>query len=86
MKHQVAVVGVGFDTGLTIDMFGKHQRMHAAATVLMAFARPRILKLVGSRANGYEVGNQSSPSSWDSNGSSTYVSVSVLLHHVAIFS
>ena len=36
-------------TGLIIDMFGNTGGMHAAATVLMAFMRPTVLRLVSPR-------------------------------------
>jgi len=36
---------LGFGTGLTIDLFLNTPGLHAGATVLMAFARPGIIRL-----------------------------------------
>jgi len=74
----------GLILGLTIDMFGNTSGMHAAATVLMAFARPRILKLVAPR-DGYESETKLTPFVMGFKWFITYVSVSVLLHHTAYF-
>lgn len=41
----------GFFLGLTIDMFSNTPGMNAAATVLLAFARPSILRLFSPRDN-----------------------------------
>lgn len=71
-------------TGLTIDMFGNSGGMHAAATVLMGFARPGILRLIAPR-DGYESETRLSPQVMGFNWFVTYVSMMVLIHHFAYF-
>jgi rod shape-determining protein MreD len=73
-----------FTLGITIDMFGNTSGMHAAATVLVAFARPRILKLIAPR-DGYEAEIKLSPYSMGFKWFVTYISISVLIHHLAYF-
>ncbi len=70
--------------GLTIDMFNNTSGMHAAATVLIAFARPRILRLIAPR-DGYESETSLTPAVMGFKWFITYVSVSVLLHHFIYF-
>jgi rod shape-determining protein MreD len=73
-----------FILGITIDMFGNTSGMHAAATVLMAFARPRVLKLIAPR-EGYEAETKLSPYTFGFKWFITYVSILVLIHHFAYF-
>jgi rod shape-determining protein MreD len=71
-------------TGLTIDMFGNSGGIHAAATVLMGFARPGILRLIAPR-DGYESETRLSPQVMGFNWFITYVTMMVLIHHFAYF-
>lgn len=75
---------VALITGLTIDMFGSSGGMHAAATVLMAFARPGILKLISPR-DGYDTDTKLTPAAMGFNWFITYISIMVLLHHLTYF-
>jgi rod shape-determining protein MreD len=70
--------------GLTIDMFGNTSGMHAAATVLMAFARPGILRLIAPR-DGYEAETGLTPFTMGFKWFITYVSIAVLVHHLFYF-
>lgn len=70
--------------GLTIDMFGNTGGMQAAATVLMAFARPGILRLIAPR-DGYEAETKLTPYAMGFKWFFTYVSFAVLVHHLAYF-
>jgi len=74
----------GLILGLTIDMFGNTSGMHAAATVLMAFARPRILQLIAPR-DGYETETKLTPFVMGFKWFITYVSMAVLIHHLFYF-
>jgi hypothetical protein len=65
-------------------MFGNTSGMHAAATVMLAFARPGILKLVAPR-DGYEAETKLTLVMMGIKWFVTYVSVSVLLHHLVYF-
>src|ERR1043166_5831297 len=51
---------LGFLTGLVIDTFGNTSGLHAAATTLMAFARPWVLSLVSPR-DDYEKETELTP-------------------------
>lgn len=70
--------------GLTIDMFGNSGGIHAAATVLIGFARPGILKLIAPR-DGYESETKLTPQVMGFNWFATYVTMMVLIHHFAYF-
>ncbi len=71
-------------TGLTIDMFGNSGGMHAAATVLMGFARPGVLRLIAPR-DGYELETKLSPQVLGFNWFIAYTAMMVLIHHFAYF-
>lgn len=73
-----------FAIGITIDMFGNTSGMHAAASVFMAFARPGILSLIAPR-DGYEAETKLTPLDMGFKWFVTYVSISVLLHHLFYF-
>ena len=45
---------VGFVAGLTIDLFSNTMGMHAAASVLLCFMRPQVLKLI-EPSGGYAI-------------------------------
>ena len=71
-------------TGLMIDMFGTSGGIHAACTVFMAFARPGVLKLIAPR-DGYDTDTRLTPGVMGFNWFITYISIMVLLHHLAYF-
>lgn len=71
-------------TGIIIDMFGNSGGIHAAATVLIGFARPGVLKLIAPR-DGYESETRLSPQVMGFNWFATYLTMMVLLHHSAYF-
>ena len=73
-----------FGMGLTIDMFLDSAGMHAAASVLLAFARPAVIKLISVRAD-FESGTIPSVSSQGLNWIMTYVFFLVLIHHMMLF-
>ena len=75
---------VALITGLTIDMFGNSGGIHAAASVLMAFARPGVLKLIAPR-DGYESENRLVPQEMGFTWFLTYITIMVLIHHIAYF-
>lgn len=75
---------IAFITGLTIDMFGSSGAMHAAATVFMAFFRPRVLKIIAPR-DGYDPEMKLIPQVMGLKWFITYVSILVVLHHLACF-
>ena len=54
MPHALIVL-LGFLYGLSIDMFYDTDGLHAAATTLIAFARPLVCAIIEPRG-GYEIG------------------------------
>ena len=75
---------LSFATGMTIDMFGNSGGIHAAATVLMGFARPGVLRLIAPR-DGYELETKLGPQTMGPKWFITYVTMMVLLHHMTYF-
>lgn len=75
---------IGFLTGLTIDMFGDSSGMHAAATTMMCFARPGVMKLIAPR-DGYESEGNLTIQQLGINWFITYVSFLVVIHHLFYF-
>jgi hypothetical protein len=75
---------IAFFTGIVIDMFGNSGGIHAAATVLMAFARPGILRLIAPR-DGYDSEAKLIPQVMGLKWYATYLTMMVLLHHLACY-
>jgi len=75
---------MAFITGLTIDYFGNTLGLHAAATVLLAFARPGILNLF---FNNMEFSSEEEPNitKLKLGGFFKYTLVMVFIHHSALF-
>jgi len=79
-----SVLFIAFFTGLTIDYFGNTLGLHAGASVLLAFARPGVLKLFfkpidfgkNEEANLKKVGV---------GGFFRYTLLLVIIHHSALF-
>lgn len=72
----------GFFLGLVIDIFSNTPGMNAAATVLLAFARPTILRLFSSRETFEDI-----EPSFKTLGISPfikYVVAGVLVHHIVL--
>jgi rod shape-determining protein MreD len=75
---------LGFVTGLVIDMFGNSGGLHAAATVAVAFARPRILRLLAPR-DGYEAEMRLVPQTMGLKWFATYLVLMTFIHHFVLF-
>jgi rod shape-determining protein MreD len=74
----------GLVTGLTIDMFSNSGGTHAAATVLLAYLRPNVLRLVSSRED-YDTEISLTPQRMGLKWFITYSSIMILIHHFAYF-
>lgn len=79
-----AVLFLGFATGLIVDMFGNTSGLHAAATTLLAFARPGILNLIAPR-DGYEAETTFTPQKMGLNWFLAYVIMLTVIHHFFLF-
>jgi len=78
-----AALTLAFSLGLIVDIFSNSLGIHAAATVLIAYLRPYIIRLISSREDerGEYLGlNQTKPG-WFI----TYVFLMVFIHHLLLF-
>jgi len=78
------VLMIGFVTGLVIDMFGNTSGLHAAASTMLAFARPGVLNLIAPR-DGYEFETPFTPQRMGLNWFLAYVSMLTVIHHFFLF-
>ncbi|WP_181305994.1 hypothetical protein [Rufibacter sp. XAAS-G3-1] len=81
---KVLLLLLGFVCGFTIDLFYDTSGMHAAATVLMAYLRPSMLKLLTPR-DGYEVSDHASLPSMGWLWFLTYGLALIFVHHFTLF-
>lgn len=77
------LIFLSFLLGLSVDIFGDSGGIHAAASVLIAYARPAVLKF--SFGISYEH-NTIKINKAPLNQRILYISVMVLLHHLILFS
>ena len=75
---------ISFITGAIIDVFSGSPGMHSSATVLAGFVRPAVLRLVTVR-EGYEQGSSLSMHTYGFRWFLLYVTITVLIHHTALF-
>lgn len=73
-------MGLAFLLGLSIDMFSNTPGMHTSASVLVAFIRPSLLKLL-SPADGYEAGMEARVSILGPSWFIRYSLILILAHH-----
>jgi rod shape-determining protein MreD len=78
------IIPLGFLFGIAIDIPMNTPGLHAAACVLVAWARPRILRLLAPR-DGYEFGMQPSIQSMGLNWFMYYAGIMVVLHNTYFF-
>ncbi len=75
---------LGAVTGLTVDMFLNTAGMHMAATVLLAYVRPYVLRGIAPRDN-YEPGTLPIPSHYGFGWFLKYTFILTLIHHLLFF-
>lgn len=78
------VLILGFVLGVAIDSFSSTLGMHTAATVVMAFCRAFLLKLVEPRG-GYEFNSKPSVQDMGITWYLLYAVILVLIHHLFLF-
>jgi rod shape-determining protein MreD len=81
---KVVLLGSAFLIGLVIDLFMGTPGVHSSASVLMAFARPRVLALFSPR-EGYQPGTLPRISEFGLEWFVKYTVMLVLLHHFTLF-
>lgn len=78
------VLLLSFILGISIDMFSDTGGLHAAASVLLAFMRQPILKLISPR-DGYDVVLQPTVQQFGFGWFFSYAGILVLVHHFFLF-
>ena len=74
---------IGFILGLSIDLFNDTGGVHAAATLVIAFLRPFILRISFGLSYDYNTLNISKA---DFKSQLLYISLMVAIHHLCLFS
>jgi rod shape-determining protein MreD len=75
---------LSFAAGAIIDFFSGSPGMHSSATVLAAFVRPYVLRVISPR-DGYEPNSDLSMVTYGFRWFFLYASLIVLVHHTALF-
>jgi rod shape-determining protein MreD len=75
---------IAFLTGISVDIFSGSPGMHASATVLAAFVRPFVLRIISPR-DGYESGQGPSMVTYGFKWYLLYAGIIVVIHHTALF-
>jgi predicted neutral ceramidase superfamily lipid hydrolase len=78
------LLALSFVMGFSIDIFSNTQGMHAAASVLMAYCRPWIIRLVASPREA-EAGIQPCIRDMGFSWFLSYSLILILLHHTLLF-
>ncbi len=79
-----ALLFLGFAMGISIDFFTNTPGLHAAASVLIAYLRPVVLRL-NKPISGYESFHQPNIGSLGFNWFVFYAGVCITIHHFALF-
>lgn len=74
----------GFCLGLVMDLFMSTPGLHTAATVFMAFLRPRVLSMIAPR-DGYDPGSFPRLYYYGFNWFLKYSLILVFAHHLVLF-
>jgi rod shape-determining protein MreD len=75
---------LSFGIGLILDFFSGTPGMHSSATVITAFVRPFILRVMSPR-DGYEARSEPSMIAYGFRWFLIYTVLIVLVHHTALF-
>jgi len=78
------VLILAFVLGISIDMFSDTGGLHAASTVLMAFIRQPVLKLLAPR-EGYDIIQQPTVQQFGIGWFFSYAGILVVVHHFVLF-
>ncbi len=78
------VLVLAFVLGISVDMFSDTGGLHAASSVLMAFLRQPILKLISPR-EGYDVMQKPTIQQFGLGWFFSYAGILVFVHHLFLF-
>lgn len=73
-----------FFTGITIDMFSNSLGMHAAASLLMAFLRPAVIRLISLKSD-FEPGIEPRIGIMGAGWVIIYTAILISIHHLSLF-
>ena len=79
-----ALLFLGFLTGLSIDIFSDTLGLHTSATVIMAFLRPFILRIIAPR-DGYDSGKSPGLHVFGLSWFLRYSIILIFVHHFSLF-
>ncbi|MFT4752636.1 MAG: rod shape-determining protein MreD [Salibacteraceae bacterium] len=80
----LAILSIGFCTGLILDLFGHTLGMHTMALTLLAFMRPKVLALVSPR-DGFEFGASVNVRDMGWSKYSVYTLLLIFPYHLLLF-
>jgi hypothetical protein len=80
----IPVMLTGFGVGLLVDIFYNTPGLHAAATVLMTYLRPFVIRLL-MPPRGYEERNEPLLAEMGLSWVLTYTALLVFVHHLVVF-
>lgn len=80
--HRMALLGVGFLTGLLLDYFMMTPGLHTAACVLIAYVRPFLINLMIAKDASELTYHEPSPRGMGWGPYFIYVFILTLLHHI----
>jgi rod shape-determining protein MreD len=78
------VLVLGFFLGIAVDSFSSTMGMHASATIVMAFSRAFLLKMLAPRG-GYEFNSKPNIQTMGLTWYLLYAFILVLIHHLFLF-
>jgi hypothetical protein len=81
----LAVMFLGFGTGLIVDIFYNTLGIHASACVAMAFIRPFWAKVITPRSGNYEVNVIPTVHAYGAPWFISYAYPLLIIHHVVFF-
>lgn len=79
-----ATLLLGFTLGMAVDMFSSTPGMHASATVLMAWARLFMLRILAPR-DGYDHDSRPNVADMGITWYTTFAGLLILIHHIWLF-
>lgn len=79
-----ALLLIGFSTGALVDIFSNSMGIHAAATTLLAFARPGVIHLISKKME-FEINAEPRIHDMGLRWFYRYAILLILIHHTTIF-
>lgn len=73
-----------FALGLSVDMFSDSLGLHTAATTIMAFMRPTIIRIISGKTD-FDPGTEPNPVNNGVVWTMLYSMILILIHHTALF-